>query len=121
LVNHPPAGWLPGLQVEASQSGQGQPAIMVPADSVLSLPGGALEVFLDKNGVAQSQIVQVGVMTPTEYQITSGLKVGDLLVVQGQNLLSPGQRIRAINLPGGGGPRSRGPARSRSRPPASGL
>ncbi|MBX5466905.1 MAG: efflux RND transporter periplasmic adaptor subunit [Firmicutes bacterium] len=101
VLDRPPQGVLPGMQVEAQAAGQsGEKAIMVPADAVLSLQGGAYEVFLDQNGVAKNVIVQVGLMTTTEYQITQGLKVGELLVVQGQNLLSPGDHLEVVSGPG---------------------
>ncbi|MCL6563131.1 MAG: efflux RND transporter periplasmic adaptor subunit [Firmicutes bacterium] len=98
VLKNAPSDLLPGMQVQAQATGvSGAQAIMVPSDSVLSLQGGAYEVFLDQNGIAKNVIVQVGLMTTNQYQITSGLKVGDLLVVQGQNLLSPGDHLKVVN------------------------
>lgn len=88
---------LPGLPVQATVvNGATANAILVPADAVVTLQGGAEEVFLDKNGVAEPQIVQLGVLTDNQYQITSGIKVGDTVIVAGQNLLSPGDRVRVV-------------------------
>ncbi|SFU84327.1 efflux RND transporter periplasmic adaptor subunit [Alicyclobacillus macrosporangiidus] len=88
---------LPGMQVEARQETTGsQTAILVPADSVLSLQSGAQEVFVVQNGVAHSRIVQVGAMTSSQYEITSGLQTGDQLVVKGQNLLSDGDKVTIV-------------------------
>ncbi|EPZ41794.1 efflux RND transporter periplasmic adaptor subunit [Alicyclobacillus acidoterrestris] len=92
---------LPGLQVQAQLVDQGsKKVILVPADAVLSLQGGAEEVFVENKGVVHSRIVQVGSMSSTEYQITSGLKVGDQIVVQGQNLLSDGDKVKVVSKDG---------------------
>lgn len=92
---------LPGLEVQAvASSSNAHLGIMVPADAVLNLQSGANEVFTVQNGVAQSQIVQVGAMTQNEYQITSGLSLGQELVVQGQNLLSPGNQVNVVSING---------------------
>ncbi|RIV19574.1 efflux RND transporter periplasmic adaptor subunit [Alicyclobacillaceae bacterium I2511] len=88
---------LPGMQVEAQVAGSARgSAIMVPADAVLSLQGGAQEVFVDKQGRVEGQIVQVGAMSSNLYQITSGLVPGEEIVIQGQNLLSNGDRVKVV-------------------------
>lgn len=92
---------LPGLEVQAIEaSSTAHLGIMVPADAVLSLQSGANEVFTVDHGIAHAQIVQIGAMTQNEYQITSGLRLGQELVVQGQNLLSPGNRVTVVAING---------------------
>jgi RND family efflux transporter MFP subunit len=92
---------LPGLQVEAQLTNtSGKKVIMVPADAVLSLQSGAEEVFVESAGTVHSKIVQVGAMSSTQYEITSGLTVGDKLVVQGQNLLSDGDKVKIVSEDG---------------------
>lgn len=92
---------LPGLQVQAQLANSStQKEILVPADAVLSLQSGANEVFVEKGGKVQSQIVEVGAMSPTQYQITGGLTVGEKLVVQGQNLLSSGDTVKVVSVDG---------------------
>ncbi|MFB5190716.1 efflux RND transporter periplasmic adaptor subunit [Alicyclobacillus fastidiosus] len=89
---------LAGLQVEAQLANSGTKKVMlVPADAVLSMQSGAEEVFVEQNGVVHSRIVQVGAMSSTQYQITSGLEVGDKIVVQGQNLLSDGDKVKVVS------------------------
>ena len=88
---------LPSMRVEAHLLKQGQKGIVVPADSVLALQSGALSVFVIKNGIAHSVIVKVGTMTDSVYEITGGLNVGDQLVVQGQNLLSDGDKVKVLS------------------------
>lgn len=88
---------LPGMMVEAHAVKQGQKGIVIPADSVIALQSGGLSVFTVNNGIAHSVIVKVGSMTDSVYEITSGLKVGDEVVVQGQNLLSDGDKVKVVN------------------------
>ncbi|MCL6636771.1 MAG: efflux RND transporter periplasmic adaptor subunit [Alicyclobacillus sp.] len=88
---------LPGMQVQARQETQSsETAILVPADAVISLQSGSQEVFVVQNGVAHARIVQVGAMSSSQYQILSGLNPGDQVVVQGQNLLSDGDKVRIV-------------------------
>lgn len=88
---------LPGMPVEAFAKNSGKQGIVIPADCVLSLQSGALSVFVVENGKAVQKTVQVGDMTGTLYEIISGLKPGDVLVTQGQNLLSPGNQVQETN------------------------
>lgn len=92
---------LPGLQVQAQlQNSATKKEILVPADAVLSLQSGAEEVFVEANNKVQSEIVQVGAMSSSQYQITGGLSVGQNLVVQGQNLLSNGDTVKVVSMNG---------------------
>jgi len=88
---------LPGMRVEAHAVTQGAKGIVIPADSVLTMQSGALSVFVLKEGVAHLVSVKVGAMTGSVYEITSGLSVDDQLVVQGQNLLSEGEKVKIIS------------------------
>ncbi|MCL6593557.1 MAG: efflux RND transporter periplasmic adaptor subunit [Alicyclobacillus sp.] len=88
---------LPGMQVQARQETQSsETTILVPADAVISLQSGSQEVFVVQNGVAHARIVQVGAMSSSQYQILNGLNPGDQVVVQGQNLLSDGDKVRIV-------------------------
>jgi HlyD family secretion protein len=78
---------LPGMFAESSLKSEGKQSIVVPADAVLSQPSGNA-VFIVKDGKASKVLVKVGVMTSSSFEITSGLNVGDVLVVKGQELLS---------------------------------
>lgn len=90
-------GLLSGLQVQAQLiNTSSSPVILVPADAVLSLQSGAEEVFVLRGNKVHAQIVQVGAMTSTEYQVTSGLNVGQKIVIAGQNLLSDGNQVKVV-------------------------
>ncbi|MFD0695873.1 efflux RND transporter periplasmic adaptor subunit [Paenibacillus sp. GCM10027628] len=78
---------LPGMFAKSSLKSEGKQSIVVPADAVLSQPSGNA-VFIVKDGKASKVLVKIGVVTSSSFEITSGLKVGDVLVVKGQELLS---------------------------------
>lgn len=88
---------LPSMRAEAHAVTQGAKGIVIPADSVLTMQSGALSVFVLKDGIAHSVVVKVGSMTDSVYEITEGLSVGDQLVVQGQNLLSEGDKVKVAS------------------------
>ena len=88
---------LPSMRVEAHAVTHGAKGIVIPSDSVLTMQSGALSVFVLKDGIAHSVTVKVGAMTDSVYEITSGLSVDDQLVVQGQNLLSEGDKVKVIS------------------------
>ena len=97
LINGDHPQLLPGMQAAVRVRNSSTAKVMlVPADAVLSLQSGAQEVFIESGGRVRSQIVQVGAMSSTVYEITGGLRAGERIVVQGQNLLSDGDRVKVV-------------------------
>ena len=88
---------LPGMPVEAFAQNSGQQGIVIPADCVISLQSGATSVFVVVNGKAVQRQVHIGNMTGSLYVINSGLQPGDIVVTQGQNLLSSGNEVQEVN------------------------
>jgi RND family efflux transporter MFP subunit len=87
---------LPGMQVEAHLLNSNQKGIVVPADSIVTMQSGSYAVYVVQNGKAKEVMVHVGAMTGSVYQITSGLNVGDQVVVKGQNLISDGDSVKIV-------------------------
>lgn len=85
-----------GMRVEAYTAVEGARGIVIPSDSVVTLKSGAYSVFVVEGGVAKNRIVKVGRMTGSVYEITDGLAEGEVLVVQGQNLLSDGDKVQPV-------------------------
>ncbi|MGD9235569.1 MAG: hypothetical protein PVF09_02775, partial [Desulfobacterales bacterium] len=56
--------------------------------------GGERLVFIEKDGVAQSRTVGIGVIEGDRVQITSGLDPGDHLIVRGQTEVEDGMKVR---------------------------
>lgn len=55
--------------------------------------GGERLVFVEKDGLAQSRTVSIGVIEGDRVQITSGLKPGDHLIVKGQTEVEDGMKV----------------------------
>jgi membrane fusion protein (multidrug efflux system) len=55
--------------------------------------GGERIVFIEKDGVAESRIISIGVIEGDRVQITSGLNIGDHLIVKGHTEVEDGMRV----------------------------
>jgi membrane fusion protein (multidrug efflux system) len=67
-------------------------ALVVPRDAVVER-GNALFVFTVMDGVARQRRVTLGAMQDQEVVILSGLKKGETVVVQGQEVLQDNTRV----------------------------
>ncbi|OXM86178.1 hypothetical protein CF651_13270 [Paenibacillus rigui] len=94
-VNDPKGELLPGMFATSSLKSEGRKAIMVPADAVLSQPSGN-SVFVVSEGKAKKVSVKVGTLTSSQFEIVSGLKEGDEIVVKGQELLSDKAAVQIV-------------------------
>lgn len=89
----------PGMAASVQFSGlKTQPGIVIPAQAVLETTQGS-EVFTVENNVAHMHIVQLGAVSSDKVVITSGLKPGDQIVVQGQGLLADGASVTVVQDP----------------------
>jgi HlyD family secretion protein len=77
--------------------------------NVVTVPRGAVEseagqkfVFLVRQGVGKSSLekrmVQVGIADATNYEVLSGLNVGDIVALPGDVDLKDGMNVRVVNL-----------------------
>jgi membrane fusion protein (multidrug efflux system) len=55
--------------------------------------GGERIVFVEKDGVAESRTISIGVIEGDRVQITSGLKTGDHLIVKGHTEVEDGMKV----------------------------
>jgi len=69
-------------------------AIAVPLFAIVD-KGGERIVFVEKDGVAESRVISIGVIEVDRVQITSGLKIGDHLIVRGQTEVEDGMQVMA--------------------------
>jgi membrane fusion protein (multidrug efflux system) len=67
-------------------------AVTAPLTALVD-KGGERNVFVEKDGKAESRKVEIGVISLDRAQILKGLKAGDRLVVQGQKQLEEGMRV----------------------------
>ena len=68
-------------------------ALLAPLFALVD-KGGERLVFIEKDGVAQSRTVGIGVIEGDRVQITSGLNPGDHLIVKGQTEVEDGMKVR---------------------------
>lgn len=73
--------------------GRPRQVLSVNKDAVISR-GGKTLVFLVDRGQAKIRPVRLGVAVGSRFEVLSGLKPGDLVVVRGNERLRPGQRVR---------------------------
>ena len=69
-------------------------AVAVPLFAIVD-KGGERIVFLEKDGVAESRTISIGVIEGDRVQITSGLNVGDHLIVKGHTEVEDGMKVTA--------------------------
>lgn len=88
--------------------GSNQQAMVVPQEAVVT-PGGQAGVFIiDCDNIARFRPVKTGLIAEGKVEITSGLKIGDLVVIIGQNRLRDGQTVQLLGGGGGGDERFNG-------------
>jgi multidrug efflux system membrane fusion protein len=85
-------------------------AIVVPAAVVQRGPGGAFAYVVKDDQTVENRPIQVGLIQGDEAQIDRGLKVGDLVVTDGQYKLRPGARVSVKQPEGTEKAGTRGPA-----------
>jgi membrane fusion protein (multidrug efflux system) len=67
-------------------------AVAVPLFAIVD-KGGERIVFLEKDGIAESRTITIGVIEGGRVQVTSGLNVGDHLIVKGHTEVEDGMRV----------------------------
>ncbi len=93
-ISNPNHDWKPGQVVKASRDVQSKKGIMVPVEAVVSVDDSAY-VYRNVNGKAVRTPVKTGELMDNKLVITSGLKVGDLIVTSGADRLMDGDTIQA--------------------------
>lgn len=87
---------------------------VVPASVIQRGPEGVFAFVIDEENKASIRLVKVGQMDDGQALIESGLKPGEMVVVDGQYRLQPGSLVRSVEAgaPGaaGAGQKGRGPA-----------
>jgi membrane fusion protein (multidrug efflux system) len=99
---------LPGMFVRAELNEGVYPGvILAPQQGVSHDPkGGATAMVVGATGKAESRQIKTAGVYGDKWIVTSGLKAGDKLIVEGLLTLQPGMPVKAseAHLPGGGSP-----------------
>lgn len=73
--------------------------VLVVAKDALVQARGGWSVFVNEGGKAQQRTVEIGAALENGFEVLSGLKAGDEVVVRGNERLRPGQDIAPTNGP----------------------
>lgn len=73
--------------------GEERQIVSVHKDAVQIGPGGTSLVYVVVDGVAQPRTVELGTASGDRFEVLSGLAVGDVAVVRGNERLRPGQPV----------------------------
>lgn len=93
IIANPQQDWKPGQVVKASEQATGRTGIAVPASAVISTSNDPY-VFINQKGKAVKTPVQIGELYNNQYEIKSGLKVGDQIVSSGADRLIDGDVLQ---------------------------
>lgn len=93
IIANPQQDWKPGQVVKASQQATGRTGIAVPALAVMSTSNNPY-VFVNQKGKAVKKTVQIGQLYNNQYEIKSGLQVGDQIVSSGGDRLMDGDVLQ---------------------------
>lgn len=93
-LDDPPDNLMSGMTGELNViTGQRPDALIIPARALL-----VDKVFVVGDGVVKPRAVKVGYRSIERAEILEGLREGEQVVVADQDLLRPGQRVRAITV-----------------------
>ena len=67
-------------------------AVAAPLFTIVD-KGGERIVYIEKDGVAESRVISIGVIEGDRVQITSGLDIGDHLIVKGHTEVEDGMKV----------------------------
>lgn len=70
--------------------------VIIPKDAIISSKDG-LAVYVVEGNTAKQKVVKLGYETREEAEALSGVRAGDKLVVLGQDKLSDGVKVNAVN------------------------
>jgi membrane fusion protein (multidrug efflux system) len=90
----------PGQFVRVILKGASLPnAVTIPQRAVLEGPQGKFVYVVDEKGTAQSRPVEAGEWSGDSWVITSGLKAGEQVIVDGVMKLGPGAPVKVAEKP----------------------
>lgn len=88
-----PGGFRPGMFAKGSIDVGDQPALTVPQAAVVYRESKAGVFVIDAGGHARFRPVAAGARVGTEVEVTSGLRAGERVAVQGAGFLADGDRV----------------------------
>lgn len=99
-IENPKLELVPGMYAAVDLKMEQRPNVLaVPIEAVVAGKTPTVNVVNAQNEIEQ-RAVTLGLETPTKYEVLSGLKEGDLVVIGNPGQIKPGQKVEAklINL-----------------------
>lgn len=94
-VPNPDLKLIPGMYATVVLHVQRRPqALAVPVEAVPDLGKPVVDV-VEPDGRIEERPVQIGIETPTKYEIISGLSVGEQVLIGSRSGVSPGEKVRS--------------------------
>jgi len=102
-VPNPQLTLAPGMYASATLTlDERKQALAIPVEAAPNIKdGAATALVLDKQHKIQQRRIGVGLQTPTQIEVTSGLEEGDLVLLGGQGQVQPGQTAEPKLAAGG--------------------
>ena len=69
---------------------------VIPRSSVINTYGSWIVFTVDENNIARRHELELGIENEEQFEVLSGISLGDKVVVQGQNFLSDGDPVRIV-------------------------
>jgi membrane fusion protein (multidrug efflux system) len=98
VVSNPKYMLLPGMFVRAAiQEGTAEQALLVPQQGVSRNPKGEpIALVVDEAGVVQQRLLTLNRAIGDQWLVSSGLKAGERLIVEGLLKVRPGAQVKAV-------------------------
>jgi RND family efflux transporter MFP subunit len=90
-------------------------ATLLPKDALVIVPGSDPKVFVVKDGAATEKTLKVGITTPSNVEVLSGISAGESVITAGGTGLQSGDKVR-VAAPVSGASTAEHPATSGSAP-----
>ncbi len=72
-------------------------AFVIPLYAVIA-QGNDKFVYVEKNGVVEKRVVELGLLSDWEIQVTKGLESGDHLIIVGHRVVEKGQKVDIVKM-----------------------
>lgn len=94
----------PALKIKAGMfadvalsKGSAQNVVVVPIEAVLELDSADPYLYLVKDNKTVKQKIEVGITNNDKVEVTSGVNIGDWVIIKGQNRINSGVEVKVIN------------------------
>lgn len=99
VVANPDGLLLPGMYVRAVlEQGRDEQAILVPQKSVTRSEGGTASALVLVNGKVEQRALTIGRAIDNQWWITSGLKAGDQVIIEGGQKVHAGDAAQGVEV-----------------------